>query len=346
MHGLKEKEIDKIKEELFSCQKPVFLFHDDADGLSSFLLLYRFIKEGYGMVVKSRPSVDEKFAEKVISYEADKIFVLDIAILKQEFVDLVKLPVIWIDHHAPTNLDKVTYFNPRLHKSDIVYPVTNVCYDITQEDIWIAMAGCVGDWHLPYFKKEFCEKYPDLLDENITDPSKALFETKIGKLAKIMNFILKGSTKEAMQCVKIFTRIQSPYEILNQETPQGKFIYQRFEKINKSYELILGDIKKHVKEDERFLIYTYHDNKMSFTGELSNEMLYLHPNKIIVIGREKSGEMRMSLRSKGVHLPSAINGALIGIEGYGGGHEYACGACVKKEQFDSFIEKLRKEIEK
>lgn len=38
---LKEDEIKMIKEELDSCKRPLFFFHDDADGLSSFLLMYR-----------------------------------------------------------------------------------------------------------------------------------------------------------------------------------------------------------------------------------------------------------------------------------------------------------------
>jgi len=291
MKGLKEKEIKQINEELLNSQRPIFLFHDDADGLCSFLLFYKYIKEGTGVVVKSRPIVDSKFSRKVIEYEADKIFVLDIAILKQDFVDQVKRPVIWIDHHTPGEVNKVTYFNPRKHKSDIVYPVTNVCYDVVKQDMWIAMVGCVGDWHMPYFKKEFCSKYPDLMDEKIEDPGEALFE-----------------------------------------------------KINETYEKILEDATSKVDNKDRFIVYCYPDSKMSFTGEISNNLLHLYPDKIIIIAREKSGEMRMSLRSKGIILPPILQKALVGLEGYGGGHEYACGACVKKEQFSQFVDNLRLEI--
>lgn len=343
--SLTEKEIEQIKDELVNSQRPIFLFHDDADGLCSFLLLYRYLKEGKGVVVKSKPSVDSKFSRSVIDYEADKVFVLDIAILKQEFVDEVKRPVIWIDHHAPRELNKIVYYNPRKHKSDMIYPVTNICYDVVKQDLWIAMVGCVGDWHMPYFKNEFCEKYPDLLDKNINNPGEALFTTKLGKLVKVFNFILKGTSKDAMGCIKVLTRIESPYEILNQETSQGKFIYGRFEKINEMYEILLKDIKKKVKKDDKFIVYTYPDNKMSFTGEVSNELLYLYPNKIIIIAREKNGEMRMSLRSSNVIIPPILEKALSGVQGYGGGHEYACGACVKKEDFERFVESLREDID-
>ena len=98
----------------------------------------------------------------------------------------VKVPVVWIDHHAPQSLDNVQYFNPRKHRAEIIYPVTNICYDIVKQDMWIGMVGCVGDWYLPYFRQEFCEKYPDLLDINISDPGEAIFKSKLGILIKLL----------------------------------------------------------------------------------------------------------------------------------------------------------------
>ncbi|MBD3163771.1 hypothetical protein GF323_01085 [Candidatus Woesearchaeota archaeon] len=344
MAGLREKEIKGIREELGSCQRPIFLFHDDADGLCSFLLFYRYAREGKGVVVKSKPSVDEKFARNVENYDADKVFILDLAVVKQEFVDAVKRPVVWIDHHKPIELDNVAYFNPRKHKADINYPATNICYDVVKQDIWIAMAGCVGDWHMPYFRHEFCKRYPDLLDKGVKSAPEALFNSELGKLVKILNFILKGKTKEAMKCVKILTRVKEPYEILRKETSQGRYIHKRFEKVNENYEKLLKEAEKAAGKDN-FLVFTYSDREMSFTGELSNELLYKYPEKVIIIAREKEGDMRMSLRSSKVVLPSVLEKALSGIEGYGGGHEYACGACVKKDHFGVFLDSLKKEID-
>ena len=65
---LTEKDYKKIREELKNCQKPILFFHDDPDGLASFLLLYRYIKEGKGVVVKTYPRIDNKFVNKVEEY--------------------------------------------------------------------------------------------------------------------------------------------------------------------------------------------------------------------------------------------------------------------------------------
>jgi len=105
-------------------------------------------------------------------------------------------------------------------------------------------------------------------------------------------------------------------------------------------------LKKALKniEDNKMLLFTY-SNTMSFTGDLSNELLYRFPKKLIIVAREKSGEMKCSLRSSGhVSVSNILKKALVGIDGYGGGHEHACGACIKKEDFTRFVENIRKEL--
>ena len=146
-----------------------------------------------------------------------------------------------------------------------------------------------------------------------------------------------------MKSIKIFTRIDDPYEILEQKTPRGRLIYRKYEKINKKYKEILSKILK-TKPVGEFLVYTYYEKGMSMTKELSNEALYRTPDKVIIIGRIKSGEVKMSIRSAKHILPKALKKSLQGIEGFGGGHEHACGAVVKEEDFEQFLENLKREL--
>ena len=144
--------------------------------------------------------------------------------------------------------------------------------------------------------------------------------------------------------VKVLTRIKTPYEILKQETPAGKLLYKKYDKINKVYEKMLDQIKKTATED-RLLVYTYTSDKLSLTKDLSNELLYHFKNKVIVLGREKDDELRCSIRApQDIFLPEALQKALEGLQGYGGGHEHACGAGIKKHDFQKFIENLRREL--
>ena len=346
---LTKKQYSAILEELDNCKRPLYFFHDDSDGLASFLLLYRYKREGKGVCVKSHPKVDSRFFKVVQEYEPDKIFILDLAILEDEFVDEFKgTPIVWIDHHTPLKVPGVKYFNPRVEKADDNTCVSHLCYEVVKhdrpDDIWIAATGIVGDWQLTPATTEFSKKYPDLLPASIKRPERALFDSPLSKLIRIMNFILKGRTQDVMKCVKILTRIGSPYELLNGETPRARYILKRFDKIDDLYQKLLKFAVKKVSKS-RLLLVTYTEDKMSFSGELSNELLYRYPGKVIFVAREKSGEMKCSLRtSPGLNLPDAIAKALSGVNGYGGGHEYACGACIKVEDFKKFVKQLKEAI--
>lgn len=338
---LTQEQYGEIRKELQESENPLFLFHDDPDGLTSFLLLYKLVQRGSGMMVKAVPKVDERFTQTASQPRFDKVFIADIAMVEQSFVDAVKKPVIWIDHHQPIKLKNVKYFNPRSSKIDDNYPASYLCYKVNGDkaNLWIAMTGIVGDWMVPEFADEFAKAYPDLWG-NVKKPDDALYDTRLGILVKIFSFVQKGPTPDAVKCIKILTRINDPYEILEQKTPAGKYLYSKYEKINKEYKEVYDKAKAAVAED-RFLIHTYKGTQ-SFSSEVSNELLHLYPDKIIIVGRIREGEVRMSLRGSGknIILPK-LQSALKNISGYGGGHEYACGAAVKAEDFDRFVEAFK-----
>jgi single-stranded DNA-specific DHH superfamily exonuclease len=341
---LTKREVDEIKEELETASNPVYFFHDDPDGLCSFLLLYRFVREGHGIIVKTKPSVDERFLRKVEEYKPDKIFIVDLAMVEQDFIDRAKTKIIWIDHHEPLKRHGVKYYNPRVKHPKTNIPASFLCHQAVARDLWIAMVGCVGDWYFPKFADEFKKKYPKLLAKPIKDPEVALYTSRLGELIRIFSFILKGKTSDVMKCVKILTRIKEPDDILEQKTAAGRFIYKKFAKTNKDYQELYKRAEREKQITNKMMIFTYTHKTMSFTSDLSNEMLHRYPQKVILIAREKSGEMRMSLRSKGIKLPAILKKALEGVEGYGGGHEYACGANVKKRDFDVFVQNLEKQL--
>ncbi|MFW6449598.1 MAG: DHHA1 domain-containing protein [Nanoarchaeota archaeon] len=348
MRGLAKKDYQKLQEELDNCQNPLYFFHDDPDGLCSFLLFYKYKREGSGVIVKSTPKIDQKYLRKVEEYNPDKIFVLDIADVSQEFIDAVNVPIIWFDHHGPYERRNIKYFNPHLRKKGYNPPVSYMAYFVVGENEWISLVGMVADWFLPpeEDRRKLSSRFPELLPSSVNTPDEALFNTRLGKLCKIFSFILKGTYRKAMKYVKIMTRIKGPEELLNCETQQAKYVYKKFEKINAMYESLLKEARKKAGRG-LFLKFFYSEDTTSFTGDLANELLYLYPDKIILIGREKSGEMKCSLRAVKYNLPPIVENSIIGLEGaYGGGHENAAGVVVKKEDFDMFLERMKKEASK
>lgn len=341
---LTQTEANRIKEELENCKRPLFFFHDDPDGLASFLLCYKFVCEGRGLPVKAYPKITAEFALKVEEYGADKVFVLDVAMVDQEFIDAVKVPVIWIDHHALLERENVLYINPQKRGVNVPTPAL-IWQAIGQErpqDLWIAVTGCIGDWYYPEFAEQFKEEYPTLLSAETVET--ALFSTLIGTLVKVFSFVLKGPMSTVIQSIKTLTRVEDPFEILHQTTTRGNFLWKKYLFVNEIYEKSLETAKKKETKDKLF-VFTYQDDKLSLTKDLSNELLYYFKDKIIVLGRERNGEIRCSLRAPAkIELSKALEKALIGVQGYGGGHEQACGAAIKKEDFETFLGNLRRAL--
>ena len=340
---LTNKEIALIREELSTAKNPLFLYDSDADGLASFLLLYRIHREGKGIRVSTTSKIDASFLRKVEEINPDKIFVLDIPLMEQDFADKAKRPIFWIDHHPPQDIKNVHYFNPRTRDQDAYVTTTRMAYQVAQNenDLWIAAAGCLGDWHMPDFIDEFIAKYPNFLPERC-DLAAALYQHPVGKLVKLFFFTQKGPSSEVKKSISILSKIRSPQEIFSQETVAGKFLSVRFGKINAKYEEVLGQARKKITKS-KIVLFRYTSTQWSFTTNIANELAALNPQKVIIIAREKSGEMKASLRAQ-FRIIDALERAMVGIEGSGGGHPNACGAVIKIEDWGRFIQRFKEEL--
>ena len=90
-------------------------------------------------------------------------------------------------------------------------------------------------------------------------------------------------------------------------------------------------------------MFEYDESKISLTGELSNELLYKFPEKIIVIARKHNGKMKTSFRSrKDVDVRELVKQAIVGINGRHGGHVNACGGEIDSSDWHEFLNNLRK----
>lgn len=338
---ISKKDIEEIKEEIKKSENPLIFFDDDPDGLCSFLLFKSMKENAKGIVIKSSPSLDMNYLRKIDELSPDKVFVLDKPIIEQDFIDNVHIPLYWIDHHPIVKRKGLHYYNPRIDDDKDNSPVTYWSYKITNGPMWIATIGSIADWYIPPFLKEFKNKYPGLI-KNENTPEKIIFETKLGILIKVFSFLLKGRISDIRKNISVLSRITSPYEIVEGQSARGKFLFRYYLKVKKNYDILLEQASK--VDDEKIIIFTYPSSKMSFTSELSNELLYKHPNKLIIIGREKEDEIKLSLRSSNIVLPPLIKEALKNVKGYGGGHDFACGCSVAKDDFQTFIDNIKNQL--
>ncbi|MAG47835.1 hypothetical protein CL617_04470 [archaeon] len=336
--------LKKIKDQLEKSENPLILYDDDPDGLCSYLLLKRSFPKASGFIVKSSPYVTEEIVPLIRNYYPDLIVIVDKPVVTQDFVDKIAVPIIWIDHHPIIKLKGVTYFNPRLKDPEDNRPTTHWCYNLVKKDMWIAAIGIISDWAKPSFFKKFVKEYPGLADENAKKED-VLFSSELGNLIKIFDFILKNNTSTINKCVNVLTRIETPYEIINQETKEGKYIYSNAKKFAKRYDDLFAKAIK-IKPDGNIVIFTYTTKLTSFTGEIANALNYKHKDKVIFVGRQKEDRINFSLRSEKIKVRPILDKAIKGLDGSGGGHDFACGGNILSRDFSEFIEKVRKYVNK
>ncbi len=179
-----EKQIQEIRKELEESTNPLFLFDDDPDGTCAYLLLKRYYKKGIGKAVKTSPTLNATHVPLTKEENHDLIIILDKPLVDQDFFDNVRIKTIWIDHHPPLDRTGVKYYNPRINDDKDNRPTTYWAYQVVKTNMWIAMLGCIADYHLPDFTKEFMNQYPDLINEIPKDPGEVKYKTQFGKIVQ------------------------------------------------------------------------------------------------------------------------------------------------------------------
>ena len=344
---LNKNQLKNIREHLVNSQNPIFFFDNDNDGLTSFLQLRRMINRGKGIPIKSYPDLNAEYFKKVKEYNSDYVFILDKPVVSDDFLNQIKtenLPLVWIDHHDvnPPEQKWVNYYNP-FNENKSNEPVSYISYKATnkKDDIWIAVIGCISDAFIPDFYEEFYKKYPELGKKNPKSAFDILFNSDIGKIARIMEFSLKDSVKNVAETLNFMTEIKSPYDLL-EENEKTKKILSRYYEINERYEKLLNEIKN--QSDKKLIFFTY-GGKFSISANLANRIKYEFPDKYIVIGNKKENFINFSLRGKNIR--NITLEAIKDIENAtGGGHELATGARIPEDSLQKFKENIGKIIEK
>jgi single-stranded DNA-specific DHH superfamily exonuclease len=341
---LNKKQINEIKKHLNKAQNPLFFFDNDADGLCSFILLQKYIGAGKGVPIKSFPSLTKEYTRKIRELNPDYIFILDKPEVSLEFfeeVHKINLPIIWIDHHI-TDVeipDYVNYYNPSLTEK-INAPVTALCYQITKQNLWIAITGCISDKFSPEFYIDFQKKYPDLSTVS-NKANDILYQSGIGKISRLLNAGLKDKTTNVINMIKFLINAKNPYEVID-ENQKNHTMHQRYDFINGKQKKLIKKAKEKYNKKSKILFFEY-SGDMSISADLSNELNYLFPDKIIVVAYLTGSKANISVR--GENIKNKTLKIIKGLkESTGGGHENAVGAMINKEDLREFEERMNKEF--
>lgn len=334
---LTKKQLEEIRQKISNSNNPVFLYDNDADGFCSYILFKRWLGRGKGVVIRSYPGIDVRYAQKCVELNADLIVILDKPAIGKDFLEEIKqhnLPIIWIDHHKSEKEDyeHLSVYNP-LPKSE--EPVTYLAHKITNnKDDWIALMGCISDHYLPDFAKSFAKNNPSWLSK-VSGPFEAYYSSPIGKLAQSINFGLKDSLSHVVTLQATISSLNSPEELQSELDSSSQFA-KHYKKIRTKYLSLLEEAFSLGKER---LIFFQYSGELSVSSELANELSFHFPDKTIVVVYTKGGISNLSLRGKGVRkkfeqLAKKIKGLT------GGGHEEAVGARIPTDEIESFKKEM------
>jgi len=273
------------------------------------------------------------------------------------------IPVVWIDHHCmetkPEN-DWVSYYNPYYYNKTSE-PVSYICYKIAgkKEDICIALIGCISDCYVPDFYSEFEAKYPELGKKNSKSAFDLLYNSEIGKIARvldfslkdtvtnvvkmlkfmmkvILDFSLKDTVTNVVKMLKFMMKVKGPMDIL-EENFKTKQILKRYEQINSKYQELIEKARKLAKGR---LLYFQYGGSLSLSSNLANQLIYEFSDKVVVVVYMKEDVANISVRGAG-NIRALTLKAIEGIEGAtGGGHEHATGAKMDVGDLDKFRKKV------
>ncbi len=348
---LSQIQLNEIREHLEKAQNPVFFFDNDVDGLMSFILLRRYIGRGKGVAIKSFPELDESYVKRIDEFNSDYVFILDKPIISKKFVEQVaqkNIPIVWIDHHD-VHIEKnkdFSYYNPAYSKNKSNEPISYITYKVVnrKEDIWIAMAGCLGDNFMPEFTQEFSKIYSRIWKKDAQSPFEILYESEFGKLIMMLDFSLKDKTSNVVSMINFLFKVNSPTDILV-ESSENFNIFKRYNEVRRIYERLFENAKKVARSSKKVIFFQYSAD-ISLTANLANELSYRFPGKIVIVTHVKGGIANISIRGK-EDVRNVTLKAINSIEGAtGGGHKNATGAKMNVDNLKKFKEFFENEFEK
>jgi len=339
---------EKSRKFLKDFERPIIVYHKDADGVCSAALLQEilpgnaFPNDGPGI------QVSEGLLETIKN--SKNVVFLDIPVDQLPLADEIDQRVFILDHHPPEKDltgKNILHQNPRFENSEAYLPASYLTYKLLEDrkDLaWKAGVGVVGDHGVKDCQdlmETIAEENPDIIGEK-DYTYENIKESKLGIIADMI---------EASKVVKGLDGIRKSQEILRKaENPNDVFETD----LRDFYEIYMKELGKEENRFERKAEYFPKTNSYlyglssnySLVSDLSNRMSNKNPESVIIIYQKESYGMKISGRCQSgrVDVSDIIKYAVEG-HGTGGGHPQAAGGFVERGKEGIALERFRERLE-
>ena len=341
--------LEKIK----TTDEIVVIFNNDGDGISSCVLLNKFLektgrKKPY--IIPQPMPMDKNIIQRIQTTVPNKLIFLDIAADQQQNV-LKKLDsicdIMIVDHHQvfkDMNGKNIVHYNPRIETHGVYrstsYCVYKICSKIIDMSdlLWIAGVGMVSDYNLDDSKdlvKELEKNY------SLEEP---LYGTKLGRMA---DMIASTRATNALSCEQMVGVLESAtFEDFEKARNADKMIESQ-KIIENEIAEILADYEHKMERAGNIIFYNI-KSKFNLGSSISTKVSE-HVKKNLVVIYERSGNrIKISSRNqaKNINAGNVMQRAAKEVGGSGGGHEAAAGATIPADEWDHFKRILIKIVNK
>jgi single-stranded-DNA-specific exonuclease len=202
--------------------RPLLVFHNDADGLSAGAILHSvMLKQGDGSTIriigKAENAYSDAFTRELEERQPTGLIIADLGVSNR--VKLPAIPTIIIDHHAPTGVPEhatvISGFN------DDPVPTTSLlayrCAQAMGADdglLWLAALGIIGDMAEDY---GFAE---------MAGARSAYGITALRNAASLINAPRRTGSGDALPAFDLLTKANGPKQVLSGEFAETESLLQ------------------------------------------------------------------------------------------------------------------------
>lgn len=338
--------------------KIALLFHSDADGVCSGVILAKTIE----ILTKNKPvlyfsqgleyAISEKTVELVKNSNCNKFMVVDMAVDTSETsINNIKkieafAEILVLDHHeltADLNSEKITFvkvvmLNKKIEGTN--YPASKLAYDLCNNFTnikscdWISCVGLIGD--------RCFNDWKDFVNATLTKYNLRITETgpenTFGKIGALISAAKTFNINNLNLCFDVIYNASSPRDVINSELK--KFKAEIDSEMNKYIEGF-----KTIKDENGLYIYEIKP-KFPLHSPLSTilSMDQMKPDETLVIIADNGGNFyNISARRQDgkSNMSEFLKSACRDIPGsYAGGHIPAAGGTILRKDMAKFKSKL------
>ncbi len=376
-----DQKVLKIRNLIKKSTNPIIFFDIDADGCTSYFQLKKKFPKIEGYFMKKENQLE---CAELIKKKHDLIIIFDIPFLCEEFfINIKNKKIIWVDHHLTNSKElikkyNIIHLNPLEFDKNDERPSCFFAYKIanSKENLPLACLGSVSDFFIldilidlyKFDKKSFniLFKITDKKREELfkfikkykfnNEKVRKERENWIRYLTYECEFIdfknlfdlmfkLEDKNKEnlILKAIKMLEKM-SLFEIKSNLNSEKGFLFEDYAKMKKKYKIIFKKALKCI--DKKLIIFEY-SGKISFTRQIAEELTYRFKKYKVIFVLFKKTEKEFhsgSFRGNQFNVNDLILNSLKNLNGNGGGHKYAAGLRIHKEDYEKFKEKIEKNV--